>query len=183
MSLRTQMTTLKIPRFPVHIVMRRTPLVSRWADEKWAPWGIEIAGVPQDDLDIVAAPPVCFRDDAEMTLWRFAGFALELHRSEGEGYYLNVREDAPQVFVMWRRDDRRTPPVYPVFATVSYHEAARSMDGGETVDPVPMPIEILAWLDAYVAANYTPEVKGKRRRMGPYADAPPAGANAPRRES
>jgi hypothetical protein len=176
------LTTLKIPRFPVHIVMRRTPLASRWADEKWEPWAVEIAGVPQDDLDVVALPPVCFRDDAAMTLWRFAGFVLELHRSEAEGYYLNLREDAPQVFVMWRRDDSRTPPVHPVFATASYNEAARSMDGGETVDPVPMPIEILAWVDAYVVANYTPEVKGKRRRMGPYADAP-AGDAGDRRNS
>ncbi|HEY7902246.1 MAG TPA: DUF3305 domain-containing protein [Casimicrobiaceae bacterium] len=149
-------------------MMRRTPLASRWASEQWAPWSVEVAGVPRDDLEAGPLDPVCFRDDPGMTLWRFAGFALDLHHSEAEGYYLNLREDAPQVFVMWRRDDTRTPPVHPVYATISYNEAARSMDGGETVDPVPMPVEIMAWADAYVAANYQPEFKGKRRRNDPF---------------
>ncbi|MEP7061429.1 MAG: DUF3305 domain-containing protein [Betaproteobacteria bacterium] len=159
-----------IPRFPVHILMRRTPLASRWASEKWAPLAIEIAGVPGDDLVTTPLPPVCVRNDASGALWRFAGFALELHQSEGEGYYLNLREDVPQVFVMWRRDEARVPPVFPVYATVSYNEAARSMDGGETVDPVPLAPEIRAWVAPYIREHYRPEPKGKRRRNDPFRD-------------
>jgi len=129
---------------------------------------VEIAGVPGDDLDVVAQPPVCFQDDAGGSLWRFAGFALELHRSEAEGYYLNLREPAAKVFVMWRRDELRVPPVFPVAATLSYNEAARSMDGGETVDPVPLCEEIRAWVSPFMAQHYQPEPKGKRRRNDPF---------------
>jgi hypothetical protein len=159
-----------IPRFPIHIVMRRTPLHSRWANEKWEPLGIEIAGVPGDDLVVTPFPPVCLKDDADGALWRFAGFALELHRSEGEGYYLNLREDVSNVFVMWRRDEARVPPVFPVYATVSYNEAARSMDSGESVDPVPLPAEIRAWVAPFIREHYHPEPKGKRRRNDPFRD-------------
>ena len=159
-----------IPRFPVHVVMRRTPVESRWVTEKWEPVGVEIAGIPGDDLAVSQLPPVCIKDDASGTWWRFAGFALELHRSESEGYYLNLREDVSNVFVMWRRDESRVPPVFPVAVTVSYNEAARSMDGGETVDPVPLPPEIRAWVAPYIRENYHPEPKGKRRRNDPFRD-------------
>lgn len=157
-----------IARFPVHVLMRRTPLASRWASESWAPLGVEIAGAPRDDLDVSPLPPVCLRDDSEASVWRFAGHALELHRSEAEGYYLNLREDAPVVFVLWRRDESRTPPVTPVLATVSYNEAARAMDGGETVDAVPMPAEIRAWVAPFMSEHYRPEPKGKQRRNDPF---------------
>ena len=46
---------------------------------------------------------------------------------------------------MWRMTPGEgTPPLAPVRVTVSYNEAARSLDGGEAVDPVPMPAELCA---------------------------------------
>ena len=41
--------------------------------------------------------------------------------------------------------------------TVSYNEAARLLDGGERVDAVPMPPEVLAWVTPFVAEHYKPE--------------------------
>jgi hypothetical protein len=42
----------------------------------------------------------------------------------------------------------------PQFATVSYDEASRWMDGGEHVDPVAMPTSIYAWVGEFVEQNY-----------------------------
>ena len=159
---------MPVARFPVHVLMRRRPLANRWVSESWAPVAIEIAGAPGDDLAVERHVPVRVADGPEGTLWRFAGHALELHRSEAEGYYLNVREPAPQVFVMWRRDETTTPPAVPHVVTVSYNEAARMLDGGELVDALPMAPEILAWVAPFVAANYQPEQKKKVKRNDPF---------------
>jgi hypothetical protein len=159
---------MTVVRFPVHVLMRCRPLANRWASEVWAPAAIELAGVPGADLQVERQPPVRVADGPEGALWRFPGFALELHRSEAEGYYLNVREPGPQVFVMWRHDDAAVPPVLPVVVTVSYNEAARMLDGGETVDALPMSPELLAWVAPFVEANYQPEVKRKVKRNDPF---------------
>ena len=156
-------------RFPIHVLMCRRALVNRWVNEVWVPHAIEIAGAPGEDVVVAVSPPVLVADSPAGAFWRHAGFALDLHPSEAEGYYLNVREPAPKIFVMWRRDDALRPPVYPVTVTASYNEAARMLDGGELVDAVPMPPEILAWVAPFVAANYQPEPRRKVRRNDPFA--------------
>ena len=102
--------------------------------------------------------------------WRFDGFATELHRSEGEGYWLNITSPEPKAFVMWRpADDGREPAVRPHTVTLSYNEAARMLDAGEQVDGVPLARELLAWMKPFVDANYTPEARRKVRRNDPFA--------------
>ena len=46
---------------------------------------------------------------------------------------------------------------------VSYNEAARLLDGGESVDTVPMSDEHASWLQEYVNENYHPEPKKRHR--------------------
>lgn len=153
-------------RFPVAVIFQRTPLVNKWVSERWEPLDV------QPSLDETGADPVPERlaDVGGAERWRFCGHALELHRSEGEGYYLNITAPEPKVFVMWRRkDEGGDPPVFPVVVTVSYNEAARMLDGGEQVDAVPLPPAILAWMQPFVAANYTPEPRKKIRRNDPFA--------------
>jgi len=76
------------------------------------------------------------------------------------------------VFVLWRaHDDGIEPVARPLIVTLSYNEAGRFMDGGEHVDPVPMPPVIRDWLARFVAENYKPEPKRKNRRNDPFADA------------
>ena len=72
--------------------------------------------------------------------WLWPGFVLELVPSEGESYWLNAGAPEPKVFVALRLDDAGATPDR---ITVSYNEAARWMDGGETVDGVAMPAEVL----------------------------------------
>jgi hypothetical protein len=153
-------------RFPVAVVMQRTPIVHRWVSERWEP--VDVIPLRRDPT---AAAPVCLRDDATCTQWRFEGFALELHRSEAEGYHLNLVAPEPKIFVNWRmHEDATVPPVYPVIATVSYNEAARMMDGGERVDAVPLPDVVRDWMAPFVALHYRPEPKRKVRRNDPFVD-------------
>jgi hypothetical protein len=170
------MSTIPI-RFPVAVIMQRTPLVNRWASERWEP----LAVLPQVADALPAGGPVCVRDDATCAHWRFDGHALELHRSEAEGYHLNLVAPDPKVFVNWRmHDDPADPPVFPVIVTVSYNEAARMMDGGERVDAVPLPAVVRDWMIPFVAEHYKPEPKRKVRRNDPFTDGAFRGGRGPR---
>jgi hypothetical protein len=163
-------------RFPVSVIIACTPLANRWQSERWEPVAVEI---PSGDARTAA--PAHTPIDASGTRWRFDGYAIELHRSEAEGYFLNTTAPEPKVFVMWRRcEDATRPPIRPEVVTVSYNEAARLMDGGECVDAVPLPSEILAWLAPFVAEHYKPEPRRKVRRNDPFADRDAGGA--PRRQ-
>ena len=153
-------------RFPVAVILQRTPLANRWTAERWEPVAIELPAA-----DAPSAPPTKISDDAAGTRWRFSGLAIELHRSEAEGFFLNVTAPDPKVFVMWRHAEApAVPPVRPELVTVSYNEAARLLDGGEQVDAVPMPPEIRAWMTPFVAEHYKPEPKRKVKRNDPFAN-------------
>lgn len=138
---------------PIAVVMERRKLANRWQSERWAP--IEV--VP----DAGEAGPRLLTEDSECAQWLHPGFAIELHRDEAEGYYLNLTTPTPYVFVMWRMEDGLAAPKV---VTVSYHEAGRMMDGGEQVDGVPMPPGLMAWVDEFVRMHYRPEPKKQKIR-------------------
>ena len=96
--------------------------------------------------------------------WVYPGLVAEIHPVEVDGYYLNLSTPDPKAFVMWRFREGGEPPVHPVVVTLSYHEAARMMDGGEQVDAVPLDPFLRALLEPFVAAHYRPEPKRKHRR-------------------
>ena len=150
------------PRFSVAVVVERISLAHRWASEQW-----RVAAVEPDDAP--TAPPYQQFEDATRTRWRFPGHAIELHRSEAEGYFLNITSPEPKVFVMWRAPDAdgaaaEEIQLRPRFVTVSYNEAGRLLDGGEQVDAVPLVPAILTWMQPFVAAHYRPEPKRKAHR-------------------
>jgi hypothetical protein len=157
-------------RFPVDVLMRRVVLANRWASERWQPQAVVPAGGPGEAVAAGETLPRRVADGADGTTWRFAGFGIELHRSEGEGYFLNLASPSPSVFVMWRgTDEGAEPPLRPYVVTVSYNEAARMLDAGEQVEPVPMAPAIHAWVEPFMRANYTPEPRKKVRRNDPFA--------------
>jgi hypothetical protein len=104
----------------------------------------------------------------ELDLW--------LHRDEGEGYYLNLESPEPSIFVKWRLKEPAltgsdavnaggisTPDAIAI--SVSYNEAGRWLDAGESVDRVLMPPEMLPWLAEFTQLHYEPE--GKKKKRGP----------------
>ena len=153
-------------RFPVAITMRRTPVANRWISERWEPLVVEV------DAETVAITAIKVADDAAGTQWRFRGHWIELHRTEGEGFHLNITSPEPKVFVMWRMVEGTAaePAACPVIVTLSYNQAARMLDGGERVDALPIPAEMLSLLQQFVAEHYKPEPRTKVRRNDPLRD-------------
>ena len=116
--------------------------------------------------------------DPEGESWLFTGFDLNLFPDEAEGYYLNVSATTPCWFVMWRLEDdiaryidaqslemaKAEPNIaVPHRICVSYNEAARLLDGGESVDTIPMSEDHASWLQEYVNENYRPEPKKRHK--------------------
>ena len=154
-----------VPSLSVAAIIERVPLANRWASEQW-----RVVAVERDERP---AATIKERDDPACARWRVTGFAIELHRSESEGYFLNISSEQPKAFVMWRTREadgaEGTAPdgaliIVPKRVTVSYNEAGRLLDGGEQVEAVPLPAEIRAWMESFVAEHYKPEPKRKSRR-------------------
>ena len=127
--------------------MQRRASKSHWVDYVWEPWSVltsdEKSGAPRR---LVEAEGIA--------QWLHAGFTLVLHRDEIEGYYLNVSAPRPRVFVLWRMEN---DAALPIDVTLSSEEAARWADGGHSVDGVPIPADIFAWVGEHVEANYRPK--------------------------
>lgn len=154
----------------VDVIMQRIPLSSRWASERWQPMEVELAPPPQGFVHATAVPGShpCVAEGEDR--WRCRGFEVELHPTEAEGYFLNLTSPSSRIFVMWRMfDDGRAPRARPVLLTVSYNQAGRYMDGGETVDSVPMLAEIADWMRPFIAEHYKPEPRKKVRHNDPLA--------------
>ncbi|GMV02923.1 MAG: DUF3305 domain-containing protein [Burkholderiaceae bacterium] len=137
---------IEVDPVPVRVVFERRETGSPWQPVIWRPGAIEPAA---------AGSPL----------------AVRLSVDETEGYYLNLTTGQPSVFVLWRMpsDDSGvivegdpTPP-RALAVTASYNEAGRWMDGGERVDPVPMPAPMQSWVAEYTTLHYVPE-KGRKRR-------------------
>ena len=137
------------PAKTLAVIMQRRATRNRWVSVAWEPWSVLESDEPQGG-------PRMLVERADVAQWLYPGFELVLHRDESEGYYLNVSTDSPKIFVLWIMDAERGVPLE---VTASYHEASRWMDAGHTMDSVPMPPAVFAWVGEYVENNYRPEPK------------------------
>jgi uncharacterized protein DUF3305 len=141
------------PSQKIAVVLERRTLPGRWSTEHWDLVGV-VPDVGGEARTIV---------EGEGRLQRlFPGIDLVLYHDEAEGYYLNASTDAPSVFVAMRFDET-SGDAYPFQATLSYNEAARWMDGAERVERAVVWPELAAWMAQWVADNYRPEPKQRRR--------------------
>jgi Protein of unknown function (DUF3305) len=128
----------------------------------WEEWSFRIADVALDSGGFGTRPRV-LRDDGHTAQILHPGFKLALYRDEAEGYYLNLSSGQPVWFVMWRIDEADPSRAWPELVSVSYHEAGRLLDAQEHVDNVPLPTDVVQWLQAYTDAHYRPEPKQRQR--------------------
>jgi len=135
------------------VVMGRRPLASRWQSHAWTPLRVEVApGL---------TTPALLHASGGTEEWLYPELEVELFRDEAEGYYLNLSAPAPVVFVHWSQEES---VVSVLRLTLSYHQAARFMDGGMQVDPVPLPAAWLQWLSDFTRTHYRPETRQPRAR-------------------
>jgi hypothetical protein len=150
-------TAQERPSVRVAVLMERETRPNRWED-----WRFSIADVVLHE-ERFGSEPVVMRDDGQRLRTLFPGFVVELFRDEGEGYHLNLTSGAPAWFVVWRSDDDDPSRAWPETVSVSYNEAGRWLDAQEHVEQLPMPPDVVAWLQAFTDANYRPEPKKRRR--------------------
>ncbi len=141
--------------YPIAVIMERVMQVNN----RWQPFRWQARGVIRDIFPAGSGESVMVRDEQQMQVL-FPGLGLKLTREEAEGYYLNLTSPEPKVFVLWRVHDER---VRPEFVTVSYNEGTRWADSGESVDGVPLPVELLPWVGEFVDLHYKPEPRKPKK--------------------
>jgi hypothetical protein len=145
------------PAVRVAVVMEREANPNQW--ESWRYRLIDV--VPHEEAFGTGARAL--RDDGRVRRTLHPNFTLELFRDEAEGYHLNLSSGAPVWFVMWRIDDEDPSRAWPETVSLSYTEAGRWLDAQERVDNVPLPGDLVAWLQAYTDEHYRPEPKKRQR--------------------
>ena len=145
------------PTVRVAVVMEREANPNQW--EAWRFRLVDV--VPHEEAFGRAARVL--RDDGRVQRTLHPNFTIELFRDEGEGYHLNLTSGAPVWFVMWRIDDEDPSRAWPETVSVSYNEAGRWLDAQERVDNLPLPQDLVAWLQAWTDEHYRPEPKQRRR--------------------
>ena len=144
--------------------MRRERLSA--AASRWQTWRWVLDDVVESEPGFGTVPRL-LRSDDQGALWLHPGFTVELFRDDAEGYHLNATTPAPGWFVLWRMEDEpglaEEPLAVPVMVSLSYYDAGRWLDAQETVEQVPAPAPIVAWLTAFVQEHHVQEPKRRKR--------------------
>ena len=152
------------PTTEVAVVMRRERVEG--PQSRWQAWRWVLAEVIKDEEGFGTKPRLLFKNDSK-EMWLHAGYRVELLETDAEGYYLNATTQAPCWFVLWRMEEEVAfadePIAIPQIVTLSYHDAGRWLDAQETVEQVPAPPDIVAWLQAFVNEHHVQELKRRKR--------------------
>jgi Protein of unknown function (DUF3305) len=161
------------PSLEVSVIMRREPIVgamSRWQSHRWVLDGVVLdgEGTANNASKPVPEPVSTLLEKNDSTeCWIHKGYIAKLYADDVEGYYLNATTDAPCWFVLWRMEEEAgitdEPIAKPEMVSLSYHDAGRWLDAQETVEQVPLPPEVVAWLQAFVDQHHVVETKKRKR--------------------
>jgi len=151
-----------LTRISVGVVVERRKAKSAWADVLWRPVSV-LAGTPE------AAPWTPLGTDDEVTLFYAGEAVIELHRTETTNYRDNLATGMPSLWVNMRPTTSE-PPYELLAVTADPAEGEAFTDAGRNlVEAVPMPPEIAAIVDRFVATHHVerPFVKRRRNRQAP----------------
>lgn len=144
---------------PVGLVLERRKIDNPWQNYRWSAVSV-----------IVGAPDVgewtLLEQGLDFERYHAATLPLTLYRKETESYKVNL-SGQPSVYVVLRNNDDPDSPyeVYPFLATASAYEAQDYLDSGEeTVESVPMPEGLIAWVQDFCDTHHEDEVFIKRKR-------------------
>ena len=157
------------PSLQVAVVMRRERVPGDMS--RWQPWRWVLHDVTGHDVlphaEHFGTKPRCLRQTDDEQVWLHPGFTVELFRDDAEGYYLNASSPAPCWFVLWRMEEEphlsEDVVAVPTMVSLSYHDAGRWLDAQEKVDQVPAPVEVVAWMSAFIDEHLVVETKRRKR--------------------
>lgn len=151
---------------PLGVVIERREIDNPWQSVSWRAVAV-IPGAPEID------EARQLRNGPGWVQYHAATLALELHRSDTEGYKHNISDEgAPMVYVVLRFDDDEGDEdddgvPRPFLVTACPFEAAAYLDAtatGEMIERVPMPEAVRAWVQEYVAKHHVDEPFVKKRK-------------------
>ena len=151
------------PQIDVAVLMRKEAVQGPMA--RWQAWRWVLADVVPNEAGFGTAPRSLRQTETE-SLWLYPGWPVALFTDDAEGYWLNATSPTPCYFVMWRltdAEDGSEPLAVPQTVSLSYHDAGRWLDAQETVETVPAPADVVAWIQGFAEQHYVPEEKKRQR--------------------
>lgn len=151
------------PQIDVAVLMRREAVqgpMARWQARRWV-----LADVVPHETGF-GTEPRCLRQTDGESLWMHPAREVALFTDDAEGYWLNATSPTPCYFVMWRlvdAEDGGEPVAMPQAVSLSYHDAGRWLDAQETVETVPAPADVVAWMASFAEQYFVPEEKKRQR--------------------
>lgn len=151
------MRSTTLVSIPVGVVVERRRAKSVWADFLWRPVSV-LVGQPS------AEPWTVLDEQAESVLFYAGEAEIELHRTESAFYRDNLASEAPRLWVVLS-PTASDPPYELLAVTADPAEGEGFTDAGNNlVDTVPMPRDIVAIVDQFIATHHVERPFIKRRR-------------------
>ncbi len=150
---------------PLGVVVERRAIDHPWQKWRWRP----VAVIPGAPPPPAAGQWTVLAQGEGWARFHAGTLPLGLHRRETEAYRTNLSARQPVVFVVLRpQEDAPSERAYrPVAVTASPYEAQDHLDGGDDlVEGVPMPDEVVAWVQGFIDRHHVDEPFRKRRREG-----------------
>ena len=143
-------------RLPVAVQVERREPVSRWASTAIVPVGVTAGAMPLEEGAVLV-------EGGRTSRHHLANGALVVHRRETDGVLANLQSPQPVLYVVLREGGPLGRRLHLV--TASDHLAQDHTDAGEDeVERVPLPPELRAPIQAFVAAHHREEPHHKRKR-------------------
>jgi len=144
---------------PVGIIAEKRRIGHPWQEFKWLPVAVIPGAGPVEDW-------VEISKDDDFIRYHIDTLTVSLYRNETEAYRTNLSNTLPAVYVVLREAETDDDPeVRAVFATVSPYEAQDHMDTGEDiVEAIPLPEDMVAWIQTFISKHHEDEPFKKRKR-------------------
>lgn len=145
---------------PLAAVVERRKVDHPWADWSWRP----VAVIPGESS---------LKDWSELesgdgwTRFHAGTEKLMLYRTDTEAYRVALSQEEPKVYVVLRPDEEGDAdrPYRLAAITASPYEAQDFLDSGEElVEPVAMPVALVAIVQRFIDAHHVDEPFKKRKR-------------------
>ena len=166
-------------RLPLGVVMESRPVDHPWKKEDWRP----VAVIPGAAFMDPSGAWLLLDEQEGCRRYHAGTLELELFRKETEGYKLNLSQKPPRVFVIARSgsDFESEHSFVPFHVTACPYEAEHYLSSGDDlVEAVPMPVDVAAFVKAFIDTFHEDMPFYKRKRQ-PHDPRKGGAAGAPRR--
>lgn len=144
---------------PVGVVVRKTPGVTKWAKWNWQAVAVLPGAAQADWLEM--------RREGDAIEYHAGTRTLELYRTDTDAYLSGLSCEVPMLYVVMRNagTNDELGDVDLLLVTASPYEAQDYMDSGEEmVEPIPMPVPMIAWIADFIETHHEEEAFIKRKR-------------------